>query len=158
CAIAFGRNVVADEKDDQRVQRLIHALESKDAFERRDAAKQLGEETGYVDTALPHLTRVLTKDSNFDVAEAAAFAISRFGKQGEAELLRAADHKEPNVRLLAIKALSFSAKLDSEGLKKAAAHLADSDSKVRGMTLDLIARLRYSDSLDTVLKMIRSDE
>jgi HEAT repeat protein len=157
CAIAFCANVTADEKDDQRVQKLIRALQSKDAFERRDAAKQLGEETAHIDV-LPHLEKVLTEDSNYDVAQAAAFAISGFGKQGDNVLLRAADHKEPSVRQVAIMALQFSKTIDSDGFKKAAAHLVDPDADVRIVVLNTFARLRYSEAAENMLKMAKDDE
>jgi hypothetical protein len=57
CEFAFCANVAADEKDDQRIQKLILALQSKDAFERREAAKQLGEETAHIDMVLPQLKK-----------------------------------------------------------------------------------------------------
>jgi HEAT repeat protein len=81
---------------------------------------------------LPGLGEAL-KDKELSFRVAAAMALLTVGKEGQAELVKAAADSQPAVRLTAIQALSSIEKeeLDADGVKALAAALDDADGKVR---------------------------
>ncbi|MEN6424342.1 MAG: HEAT repeat domain-containing protein [Phycisphaerales bacterium] len=138
----------AEENAGDDVQKLIQALQDKDAMVRLRAARSLGELGAKAEPALDALKKAL-EDEDEDVRIVAKRAIERIQLQGNPELNQwIADLKDPDavVRLRAAKALGDLGGAAAPALAALEQALADEDEDVRRVVQNAIDKINSSGS------------
>jgi len=141
-------------KDPQAGQKLIEALNDKDAMTRSLAAEGLGALKSAA--AGSALAKVLAKDASPDVRQAAAVSLRQIQDPGAVDALgRALKDSSANVRLTALSGLGFYRDAKSGPLVEAVC--TDPSIEVRRTAVYVLGRLEDRAAVPTVQQLIKSD-